>query len=124
MTGNPPADGPGGRTEIYVRPAAYEVSGIPGDLLDAPGASHWIVHVTERGGGRWSVSNDGLTLSTAGAWDDEPPPSGRTSEWLDTHRFPYQQAEELARTACQTLHGYSIPGMIAELRARKERHRG
>jgi hypothetical protein len=51
----------------------------------------------------YGVKNLGRSLSRDGNWDHEPSPSSRTDEWLAEHRFPYEQALELARSVARTI---------------------
>lgn len=65
-----------------------------------PLCRHYHVVVEERSKGRWAVIEPmGSVLSSNGEWEDEPSPSSRTNEWLDSHRFSFETAMELAHKA-------------------------
>jgi hypothetical protein len=81
------------------------ISPIPVGDINRPG---WAVTVTF--GGRevdgvklYGVKNMGRSLSRDGSWDDEPLPSSRTEKWLAEHRFPLEEAMDLARSVAHTI---------------------
>lgn len=96
------------------------ISPIPvGDVNRQP----WAVNVAF--GGRvvdgvklYGVKNLGRSLSRDGEWDNEPSPSNRTDEWLAEHRFPFEEAMELARSVAHTI---TWNGLTADDVARRTR---
>lgn len=51
----------------------------------------------------WAVRNLSRCLNDQEEWDHEPSPSSRSDEWLKTHRFTRDKAEELAIKVCHTV---------------------
>lgn len=94
---------------------ATEFTYLPDDAVPGePDAFLFSVKVAWRGPGSWAVLWMGQCLGPEG-WDFEPGSDGRTEEYLAAHRFPFAEAEELARKTVNTL---SINGRSwAELKA-------
>ena len=91
--------------ELFEEVEEISISPIPvGNINRQP----WAVTVSF--GGRvvdgvklYGVKNLGRSLHRNGRWDDEPRPSSRTDKWLAKHRFPLEEAMELARAAAHTI---------------------
>lgn len=80
--------------EPTVQVTEYTVCLLPEDDINA---SAFGITVAYRGRGLWAVSRHRQCLGADGEWDWEPLPSGRTDEWLATHRFDLETALRLAR---------------------------
>ena len=106
--------------EIYTRPTAYDVSVWP-EAEECIDSDTWKVTVEYRGHGKWAVMEGPYCLSAAGEWGYEMRPSERDDEWLATHRFPLDDALDLARKHAPDV---TVNGMTAtEVLARhRERH--
>jgi len=87
--------------EVFERPVAYEVSVWPPEHGGCIDSATWCVTVADRGRGLWAVLRGGtgstVCLSAAGKWEFEPSPSNRDDKWLAAHRFPLEEALQLAR---------------------------
>lgn len=79
-----------------VRADRYSVSVLP---RDHEYASSYDLAVEYRGDGLWAVVRNGRCLGADGTWSYEPHPGERDDDWLAAHRFPEQEALELARRA-------------------------
>lgn len=77
-------------------PTAYTVTCLNEEV---EGAHAWALTVEYRGRGSWAVKRNVFCLSRAGEWDYEMRPSEREDEWLAEHRFPLDEALELAKQA-------------------------
>lgn len=65
---------------------------------DHPSHFHFCVTVRWRGNDRWAVTVPGdMCISRQGVWTYETRPSERTDEWLDEHRFTFDEARDLAK---------------------------
>lgn len=104
-------------TTAYVRPAKYEVSVWP-DGIECIDSATWKLDVEYRGRGLWAVSRMSMCLSSAGEWDWEMRPSDREDDWLATHRFPLDEALELARQYAPsvTINGVTAAEVLARHR--------
>lgn len=56
-----------------------------------------MIHVEERGGGKWCVTSFGDVLNIEGEWEYEPAPSGRDEAFLERTRFDRATALRLAK---------------------------
>lgn len=74
----------------------YTVTCLPGET---PDRSSWNITVEYRGRGLWAVTRWKNCLGRDGEWDYEHIPSEREDEWLAEHRFPLEEALELAKAA-------------------------
>jgi hypothetical protein len=77
-------------------PTAYTVTCLPDET---PDANSWELTVEYRGRGLWAIKRWSNCLSRNGEWDYEHIPSEREDEWLAEHRFPLEEALELAKKA-------------------------
>ncbi len=84
------------RESGIVRVSEFTVNVVADDI---PDRHHWAITVADRGNGLWAVTRHGACLSGTGTWDYEPLPSGRTSQWLEDHRFDLHTALDLAIAA-------------------------
>lgn len=78
-----------------VTPTAYRVSLLP----EGRGAHVFDVTVEYRGRGTWAVLHSGYCLGTGGDWEYESIPSERADAWIASHRFPLEEALDLASEA-------------------------
>jgi hypothetical protein len=92
-------------------PTTYTVSCLPLWHIDC---DTYAVTVEYRGGSytdkAWAVLRHRWCLSSAGAWDLEPPPSERDDQWIMQHRFYRDTALALAR---QHAPGLKVNGKTA-----------
>lgn len=77
-------------------PTTYTVTCLPDET---PDAHSWSLTVEYRGRGLWAVTRWKNCLGRDGEWDYERVPSEREDEWLASHRFPLDEALELAKQA-------------------------
>ena len=77
-------------------PTVYTVTCLPEHVEDA---SSWSLTVEYRGRGLWAVKRHSHNLARSGEWDYEHIPAEREDEWLAEHRFPLEEALELAKQA-------------------------
>jgi hypothetical protein len=61
-------------------------------------------------------------LSSNGTWDFEHTPSERTDEWIATHRFDFDAAQELAKQHARLMHvnGFTVADAFRMQAKRKE----
>jgi hypothetical protein len=90
MSSNPPGTA---ATNVLITEVSF--CALPFDDFEA---SSWTIRVAWRGpGDRYAViDRAGLCLSTSGKWHYELQPSSRTDRFKRHHRFPYEQACQLA----------------------------
>lgn len=98
--------------EPTVRVTRYEVSCLPQDNINA---HHFTITVEWRGDDRWAVLHHGFCLGADGEWDDEPRPSSREDDWLETHRFDLDTALILAKREAPklTINGLTAADVLA-----------
>lgn len=112
---SPAATGEGVTPEtgcVHMRLTEVTVSAVPeGNVNHAL----FSVKVSWRGGETYAVERHRECLGADGEWDYEPLPSGRTDEWIATHRFGYDEALRLAHEACQhiTVNFHSVADVLA-----------
>lgn len=83
-------------TPVTVEPVAYEVTAAP---ISLPERDMWTIRVERRGPDSWAVMHRSWCWNRrTKAWDYEPNPSSRTDAFKRTHRFPLEQALNIART--------------------------
>lgn len=92
---------------VNVTATTYTVSVLPDDNIDH---DTYAITVEARGNGLWAVLRHRWCLGSDGEWEFEPIPSERTDEWLASHRFPLDEAVELARRAAPKVR---VNGMTA-----------
>ena len=80
-------------SEVDVLVTEYEVSILPRDDINR---SAWSLNVAYRGHGLYAVIAHRCCLSSSGSWDYEVIPSEREDEWIAEHRFPLEEALQLA----------------------------
>lgn len=70
-------------------------------LLPEASINHhsFAITVEKRGPGSWAVLHYRWCLGADGEWEFEPQQSDRDDEWIASHRFPLEQAIELAKAA-------------------------
>jgi hypothetical protein len=106
------------KPEVRSRVTEVSYCALPDDDINA---EQLRVRVQWRGAGRYAVLLRSLCLATDGTWEYEHISSERTEEWLNTHRFGYDEACALAAAAALTV---TCNGLNAEaLMAWAERHR-
>ena len=81
------------------------------------GLYSWALTVAYRGRGMWAVTDRINCLSKSGTWDYEIRPSERDDEWIAEHRFPLDQALEIATAVAPsvTVNGRSAAELKIEL---------
>ena len=107
------------RTKYFATDYIVCVAGLPEDAMDS-----WAVQVSWRGNDLWAVKLHGRQcLGADGEWDWESLPSGRTDEWLATHRFTLEEALRRAREVCPTITVNGLTALdVAEKAKRGEWH--
>ena len=96
----------------------YLVTAWPEDLAEECDAYDLCVTVARRAPDRWAVLRGGggsrFCLGAGGKWDFEPIPSERDEDWRAAHRFPLEQALDLARDMAPrvTVNGWSALARI------------
>jgi hypothetical protein len=86
--------------QVYVRSRMYEVSVWPEDQADASiNADSWRLTVERRGPDRWGIFRGGgsFSMNACGEFSLHSPQDDGHDEWLAAHRFPLEQALEIAR---------------------------
>lgn len=82
-------------TDVSVEAVAYEVTACPADV---PDRDMWVLRVERRGPDSWAVLHRSFCWNRSTRdWDHEPNPSNRTDAFKRTHRFPLDQALNIAR---------------------------
>ena len=96
--------------EPTTRVSEYMVSVLPEVNVNF---RHYVVEVAYRGGDLWAVLNGGFCLGSGGQWK-------REDEWLASHRFPLEQALELAQRVAPAVEVNGIPAeaVLARLHQR------
>jgi hypothetical protein len=82
--------------QVIATATTYTVSLLPDDDINH---GHYAITVEYRGDDRWAVMQRRWCLGTDGGWEYEMQVSEREDDWLATHRFPLEQALELAKAA-------------------------
>lgn len=85
---------------VRVEPVEYLVTAWPEDLAANPDAASWCVTVSRRAPGLFGVFRGvggKQCLGVDGEWDYEPGSDERSDDWKSAHRFPLDEALELAR---------------------------
>ncbi|MFY1686444.1 hypothetical protein [Plantactinospora sp. WMMB782] len=92
--------------DVTVEATTYTVSLLP---ETADEYTLYAITVERRGPAGWAVVRNRWCLGADGEWEFEPIPSERTDEWIAAHRFPLEQALELAKAAAPgvTVNGWS-----------------
>ena len=104
---------------IWVHVRSYDVTIWP-PHIECADSETWKITVEYRGQDTWAVKRGPFCLGSDGTWVPEPIPSYRRDGWLKTHRFPLDQALDLA---CQHAPKIVINGMTAlEVFARHQAH--
>jgi len=88
-------------TVVYVHGSRIELCCLPLDwntrLPYADYRFHWMITVEWRDHNQWAVLHSSrFCLGTDGEWDWEPSPSNREDDWKASHRFPLEEALQLA----------------------------
>jgi hypothetical protein len=99
VTSNDPA--------AYIQATRYEVSLFPEGDINRP---VFTINVEDRGHDRWAVVRHRQCLNAEGEWSWESIPSEREDEWLATHRFDLDTAQQLAKQAAPHL---TVNGLTA-----------
>lgn len=83
--------------------------------LDHRERRHFEITVEWRGDDRWAVMHFGFALGRDGEWEYEPRPSSREDDWLESHRFGYDEALKLAKAAAPglTVNGFRAADVAA-----------
>jgi hypothetical protein len=110
-----------GIPEVTVRPSSYEVTAYP---YQDDYRCDWVITVARRGTDNWTVlrPGGGCWNRRTKMWDYEPMPVNRTAEFKRTHRFPLEDALDIARReALQlTVVGMTLSQAIAWAREEAE----
>jgi hypothetical protein len=104
--------------EPTVQATQYVVSCLP----EGEDRHHFSLNISYRGNGQWAVIDTPYCLSSNGTWDFEHTPSERTDEWIATHRFDFDAAQELAKQHARLMHvnGFTVADAFRMQAKRKE----
>ena len=91
-------------TNVRVEPITYEVTLLPKDYRDG---YLWTITVEYRGRDLWAVKRNGECLGKDGTWEWESSPGNREDDWKATHRFPLDEALDLAKEWAPKVEIYS-----------------
>jgi len=108
---------------INARVTEVTVSAIPEGNVNH-GA--YAITVQWRGDDQYAVKRHSLVLGSDGEWDYEPSPSNREDDWIETHRFGYDEAIRLAVEAApgMTVNGFTVADSLARSAALEGRSDG
>jgi hypothetical protein len=82
-------------TDVRVTPTRYEVSVLPVDFEEA---YHWTITVEYRGYGLYAIIHSMQVYGKDGTWDsDSRTLAQENEEWRLAHRFPLDEALEIAK---------------------------
>ena len=104
--------------EVSVEAVSYEVTAYPFHDINR---DLFTVRVERRGEDSWAVMRRSQCWNRrTKQWDYEPLPSSRTEAFKRTHRFPLDQALDIARKVAPTLSvmGLTVQQAAAEAAAR------
>lgn len=100
----------------------YTVSALPEGHINYHLFSVTVDRLPQRDGSvMWAVRRMRYCLTADGSWDWEHTPSGRTDEWLASHRHDLETALRLAREAAAhiTVNGLSVDDVLARTARRQ-----
>jgi hypothetical protein len=86
----------------WYRPTCYTVYPSGFDRVAVPERGRWLIHVVDAGEG-WAVRWRGKCLNYRRYWEFEPPPKGRSADFLNRCRFSERGALHRARQVVDDL---------------------
>jgi hypothetical protein len=104
---------------VYQTLASTEVSIMPEDMQDR---RNFTITIARTSPGRFAIRWLGDCLSRDREWEYEHIPSERRDDWLETHRFGYDEALKIAREMAPTLavNGRTVQDWMAFVRSHDE----